>query len=279
MISPDLPEQLFRDLIDAASDFVGTVDRLGNIVYINPAGRRLLEIPLDEDIVGQSILPYNEAPTDVLSAAARILVDTNEHWTGMSMFVSRTGRRIPMSQMMVAHCTDGRSWYSTIAREITAQLQREDDLQYRADHDALTGLLNRRAFRSRVQELSFSTPTAVAMIDLDHFKSVNDTLGHQTGDELLQVIGRQLLDTTKRHGLSVRLGGDEFAVVIESVDETDVGKTLARLDADLQRAAGPYGTSVSVGYAPLSSADGLDGALRVADAALYESKRLQKLAR
>ena len=279
MISPDLPEQLFRDLIDAASDFVGTVDRLGNIVYINPAGRRLLEIPLDEDIVGQSIVPYNEAPTDVLAAAARILVDTNEHWTGMSMFVTRTGRRIPMSQMMVAHRTDGRSWYSTIAREVTAQLQREDDLRYQADHDALTGLLNRRAFRSRVQELSFSTPTAVAMIDLDHFKSVNDTLGHQTGDELLQVIGRQLLDTTRRQGLSVRLGGDEFAVVIESVDDTDVGETLALLDADLQRAAGLYGTSVSVGCAPLSSADGLDGALQVADAALYESKRLQKLAR
>ena len=275
---PDLPEALFRDLVDAASDFVGTIDRNGNIVYINPAGRRLLEIPEDEDIVGQSVLPYNEPPSEVLRATAKILENSDEQWTGVSLFVSRSGRRIPMSQMMVSHQSGGKQWYSTIAREITAQLAREEELRHRADHDPLTGLLNRRAFRQHIGASEFAMPALIMMIDLDGFKAVNDSHGHHRGDLLLQDVARELRQATPAvNSVAARMGGDEFVVLLQAPTVEVLDHAVRSLETNLFGALTSYGASASIGTASLATAEGLDDALQAADRQLYEQKRRRAL--
>ncbi len=263
-----IPSGFFRDLVGVMSDFIGTVDEEGNIAFINPAGRALLEIPLDEDLTGHSIFPYQE-PT-FLAGTFR---EKNPHatWTGAAVFISRTGRRIPMSQMVVTHYIDGRTYVSTIAREITQQVAVEAELRHRADHDPLTNLLNRNAFKE-VVESHRHQPMVLALFDLDRFKAVNDTYGHHAGDEVLLGTARILERTIEGIGCVSRLGGDEFALVIFNETVASSATLMNHLVTQMRAFLIRYDVGASVGLADLSPDTPLDKAMRLADAALYEQK-------
>jgi diguanylate cyclase (GGDEF)-like protein/PAS domain S-box-containing protein len=109
-------------------------------------------------------------------------------------------------------------------QDVSERKRFEGQLQYLADHDPLTGLFNRRRFEAELaRQVAFNSrygPTgAVLVIDLDHFKYVNDTLGHAVGDELIARIGSLLRDRLRETDVVARLGGDEFAVLLPSADE------------------------------------------------------------
>jgi diguanylate cyclase (GGDEF)-like protein/PAS domain S-box-containing protein len=267
-LGTDLPITLFRDLVDSVSDFIGTVDEDGNLLYINPAGRRLLEIPADEDIRGKSLFAYNERSTAQIKSQATSGADT---WTGNSVLTSRSGRRIPVSQMLVSHQTSGRTYVSTIAREITDQLAAEAELRHRADHDPLTNLLNRSAFRHLVEHRADKTMLLV-LLDLDRFKAVNDTYGHHAGDEILQGTARVLEGAIEGIGYVARLGGDEFALVLFDHNIASAATTLAHLLAQLRAYLTPFDVGASVGLAELDEHTPLDAGMRSADVALYAYK-------
>ena len=116
----------------------------------------------------------------------------------------------------------------------TDELRREGEkVAHLANHDTMTGLLNRAAFSDRLNEAFAEAkekgrPFAVVCLDLDHFKDVNDTLGHQMGDLLLQCATRRLRNVLRRDDVIGRLGGDEFAVLVLNVDDTDIVAELAR---------------------------------------------------
>jgi diguanylate cyclase (GGDEF)-like protein len=156
--------------------------------------------------------------------------------------------------------------------------------EHDALHDALTGLPNRTLFSQHVDAaLSAATETrttiAVLLMDLDHFKEVNDTLGHHTGDQLLQEIARRVRAAIGDTGLAARLGGDEFAVLlprlIDSSDALKIAEGIcARIVAPVQVAAMSLEVGVSVGVA-LCPDHGHDVStlLQRADVAMYASKR------
>jgi diguanylate cyclase (GGDEF)-like protein len=147
--------------------------------------------------------------------------------------------------------------------------------------DDLTGLANRRAFRSRLAgELARSArtqrPVCLLMLDLDHFKRVNDTFGHGAGDVVLATMGELLSSSMHRSGIDVaaRVGGEEFAVILPETDEEGGTFAAERLRIEVMSRAADILTTVSIGVAASHGDDDSDSLLRVVDRALYTAKAL-----
>lgn len=152
-------------------------------------------------------------------------------------------------------------------------------LRFLADIDVLTHVPNRRHFH----ELAAKTladgarpPCALMMFDVDHFKRINDLLGHASGDEALRQVARCLRDSLRAPDVAGRLGGDEFAALLPGTSVDDAMTVAARIVAQLadrQVAPGVAPLSLSFGIVQLHDGESLDDALRRADQALYEAKR------
>ncbi len=159
--------------------------------------------------------------------------------------------------------------------ELTEKLNRQ------ARRDALSGLGNRRAFAEFGEWMvAHSAPAALIMIDVDHFKAINDRYGHQVGDRLISAYG-QLLDNCVDEGqCAARIGGEEFALLLPGTDVATAGRLATELLGELRQlsVARPGGTAqctVSIGYAVSTerTADGFEALLKQADEALYAAKR------
>lgn len=150
--------------------------------------------------------------------------------------------------------------------------------EHQADHDALTGLANRARFDRRLEEISaMREPVALLALDLDRFKQVNDTLGHEAGDELLREVGRRLAPLIGEDDTVARLGGDEFAIIKRGIgSEEDVAGLSTRIIAELCAPFVVGGQIARIGVsigAVVSPANGLARDLVAkADIALYEAK-------
>jgi diguanylate cyclase (GGDEF)-like protein/PAS domain S-box-containing protein len=184
-----------------------------------------------------------------------------------------------------------------VVRDVTHSRRREADLAHRAEHDSLTGLVNRSRFESRIRELLVpgglgkardATEVAVMFIDLDDFKPVNDTYGHAAGDEVLVSVAARLRDSTRGTDLIARLGGDEFAVLLEVRDSGEADAVAQRILRALHLPINCEGIAVSIrasiGIAttrphqdadpdePFDRAMTAGELLRAADAAMYAAK-------
>lgn len=171
-----------------------------------------------------------------------------------------------------------------VLADISALKRYQDEIEHLAMHDALTGLPNRRLLEDRLgQGLALSRrdgqPLAVAYIDLDGFKGINDRLGHAAGDLLLQDVARRILDGVREHDTVCRMGGDEFVLLLpalrhEEEAEFIVQRVLQALNRPYNLSAnGAVVVTASAGLSlyPLDAHDG-DTLLRLADAALYQAK-------
>jgi len=172
----------------------------------------------------------------------------------------------------------GISWSAT--RRLRAQVARNAHL---AEHDQLTGLPNRTAFQKRLDEVLAAADrggpaVAVAILDLDRFKEVNETLGHDTGDALLGQLGRRLSAAVGEQDLVARLGGDEFGLILVSAEATALSESVARvqrvLGEESDLAGLPLVVEASIGIARAPQ-DGSDAAtlLQHADVAMYVAKQ------
>jgi diguanylate cyclase (GGDEF)-like protein/PAS domain S-box-containing protein len=209
---------------------------------------------------------------------------------GNSYYSDRTWRHIKADAQEIEVITyarrlefAGRQTVLVAIVDVTERKQAEARIAYMAKHDALTGLPNRVLFHERLDAALAQLHhrgglLAVHCLDLDHFKSVNDTLGHPIGDDLLRVVAERLKDNLRDCDLVARLGGDEFAVIqlnIEHPREASdlAAKLIAALSAnyDIQRHELVIGASIGIALAP-SDGDAADVLLRNADMALYRAK-------
>ncbi|WP_338828116.1 EAL domain-containing protein [Bradyrhizobium sp. 27S5] len=207
-----------------------------------------------------------------------VLVAEAKAGRSATRIVSRNDRAI----RVVDQPMKGGGWVATF-EDITEWQQAQEQISHMARHDALTNLPNRTLFREQLEKASRlakrSDQLAVLCLDLDHFKEINDTLGHPIGDALLREVARRLGECVTEHDTVARLGGDEFAIVqFCSNCEPSVVSQLASLV--VERIAAPYeigghqlviGVSIGISLAP-EDGKGPDELLQKADLALYRAK-------
>jgi diguanylate cyclase (GGDEF)-like protein/PAS domain S-box-containing protein len=203
-----------------------------------------------------------------------------------SEMVFRLRNKFGETRVLEAHITDLRrdrriKGVVMNARDVTERVQLEDELTRQAFHDGLTGLANRALFRDRLdQGLARSARSAstvcVLLIDLDGFKQVNDTLGHDAGDHLLQEVAGRFADTSRPGDTLARLGGDEFALLLEDADEqAGIGvaqRLLERLSDPVDVAGHQLTLGASIGIVSHAGPGSSDDLIRHADVAMYAAK-------
>ena len=160
--------------------------------------------------------------------------------------------------------------------------KRKDELRLLSETDRLTGLYNRGRIKDLLHEAAAAPDAggrvAAIFVDLDNFKQLNDTYGHQCGDEVLTVLAERLRMAVGEHGAIGRLGGDEFLVVVQAPDAREAGTRNAEaiaqaLGVDLTVRGKPYLMRASLGLAVLGHNDTADDLVRKADHAMYEAKK------
>jgi diguanylate cyclase (GGDEF)-like protein len=165
--------------------------------------------------------------------------------------------------------------------DMAGQLQESrDELHEQALHDPLTGLPNRRLFMERMEHAiarsdRTGTPFSVLYLDLDEFKTVNDSLGHEAGDDLLVAISDALRGSLRADDTAARLGGDEFGVLLEQADlggASEAARRLSRTFSAEWRSGAEVPITFSIGAATRQSGEELDQLLRQADTAMYAAK-------
>ncbi|MGZ8491238.1 MAG: EAL domain-containing protein [Gemmatirosa sp.] len=168
-----------------------------------------------------------------------------------------------------------------VAEDVTQRRGLEEQLAHQAFHDPLTGLANRALFRDRVEHAlaqagRSSDDLAVLFLDLDDFKSVNDSLGHAEGDQLLVQVAARLLNATRGSDTVARLGGDEFAVLLANAGGGDAHVVANRILSSLTRpvplAARDIAVGASIGIATARTGETTEELLRNADLAMYQAK-------
>jgi diguanylate cyclase (GGDEF)-like protein/PAS domain S-box-containing protein len=222
-----------------------------------------------------------------VDATVRRSVERGEGFDYQARITQRSGQvRTIYAIGRVTKNEDGETVRLTgTVQDITDRKMLEDKVEYQAFHDSLTGLPNRALFLDRVEhallrQQRLSSSVAVLFLDLDDFKTVNDSLGHQAGDELLIDLARQLHSSIRAADTVARLGGDEFGVLLEDVEKVDHAVSTAQRVLDIfERPFHIEGTDLlvraSVGIA-VSGGDEVitSGAiLRDADTAMYAAKK------
>lgn len=250
------------------------------LAHVNDAYSDLVGTPA-EDLLGTGWTRYIDPADlpDVIACIERTLggepADTPAHLT------TAAGRRriVHVRMAPITNPDRGAGFVGTV-EDVTERTVRERELSHQARHDPLTGLPNRTQLFEQLSELMADSadPLAVLFVDLDDFKAVNDSLGHDTGDMLLIQIGERLRRATRASDMVVRVGGDEFVVVCPGVGDIGIaaevaGRLLAGITAEVRVGDAVIRPSGSIGVALRSrSHRGPHDILRDADTAMYEAK-------
>jgi diguanylate cyclase (GGDEF)-like protein/PAS domain S-box-containing protein len=268
----------FRSLVTSSTDLV-LVFGGGGCRYVSKSVTDMLARP-EADLLGEGFRRFLHPDDQPLVQTAR------EHGEPHSL-VFRLRNRFGEWRHLEAHVTDLRGDRQVRgvvlnARDTTERVRLEEELTRQAFHDGLTDLANRALFRDRLdQALARSERSrevlAVLLVDLDGFKQVNDSLGHDAGDQVLQEVARRFTEISRPSDTLARLGGDEFALLLEGVNEQGATMTAGRL---LDRLADPVavagrefalGASVGIVLHPGGKGD-REELIRHADVAMYAAK-------
>lgn len=275
-------EAELRALVGAMSDVIVAVDRNGRYVKIAPSAAQPPHRPPDEWLGKhlRDVLPAEQVAT-LLACIERALEGRRPVEIEYSLRLD--GNMVWFAATLSPMTEDSVVW---VARDVTARKRLEAQLAFQAFHDPLTGLANRALFRDRVEHALSATArsvdsVAVIFVDLDDFKTVNDSLGHGEGDRLLGVVATRILNATRGCDTVARLGGDEFAVLLENVrTDADAVVVADRIAASFRSPIPLDGTSVtiaaSMGIARAANRENAEELLRNADVAMYTAKSAGK---
>jgi diguanylate cyclase (GGDEF)-like protein/PAS domain S-box-containing protein len=279
-------EKRMRSVLDNVSDGLATIDQGGIIESANPAVTKLFGYN-EQELIGQQ--------SDILIATThrtafdnylqrRLNVDVPAGGAHETMGKRKNGSLFPLEFVVSSMQVGSRHLFIATLRDISERKAQTDALEYQALHDALTGLPNRSLFGDRLRQALLAARRnqkmfGVLLLDLDRFKDINDALGHDRGDSLLQEVTARLRGVLRATDTIARLGGDEFAVLTtDAKHPEDVAGTARKILASLE---GPFaiadqmvetGASIGIAMYPVHG-DDPGTLLRRADVAMYVAKR------
>jgi diguanylate cyclase (GGDEF)-like protein/PAS domain S-box-containing protein len=277
--------QLASLVYQNSSEGMTVTDVDGTILNINPAFTEITGYTL-EDVRGKNHEFLNAGRQDeAFYRAMRQTIQATGRWQGEVWNKRKNGEvYVEWLSINTIYNEDGTPHRRVcLFSDITKKKETEELVWKQANFDALTGLPNRRMFLDRLeQELKKSHRTgqrmALMLLDLDHFKEINDTLGHDVGDSLLQEAAKRLVGCVRDTDTVARLGGDEFTVILGSLHESiNVERVYQTI---LRRLAEPFQLGTEVAYVTVSigitlypeDASSMDELLKNADQAMYEAK-------
>ncbi|MFV2039026.1 MAG: EAL domain-containing protein [Acidimicrobiales bacterium] len=274
-------------IIESTSDLVGIADlRSGQLLYLNSAAQALFApggLTPGLDISGLYANEEANRYTDEIYTVLR----RGETWSGEITMVRHDGQPLRVIHTVAAEIgADGEpERASVLGRDVTDQREALNELAYKATHDPLTELPNRTLLMDHIElDLARSerdrTPIAVLFIDLDRFKRVNDTYGHDAGDELLRKVAERMSSVLRPSDTVARMGGDEFVVLCEDIDGdvdavTIAGRVRSAIEDEpisIQGINMQVSASVGIAISNGGSAREADTLLKRADTAMYRAK-------
>jgi diguanylate cyclase (GGDEF)-like protein/PAS domain S-box-containing protein len=283
-------ERWLSAILSGIGDAVIATDAQGQVQFVNPVAAALIGGQTGT-MTGKPI----SAVLNLVDAQTRLPLANPIEQTlaqqcptrlpARALLIARDGRETPVDDSTsLLHNDRGQiSGAVLVFRDITEQLMADEQLRYLAYNDALTGLPNRVLFQILVsQALAQATRTgqrgAVLLLDLDRFKAVNDSLGHDVGDQLLKAVGGRLTQVLRQADSVARLGGDEFAILLPEIEhpqnvERVAQKILAAMTEPFALSGYEHvvGASIGIGLFPTDGQD-LSTLLKNADAAMYQAK-------
>ena len=279
-------EKKFRTILEEINDSYFELDLAGNFTFVNNALCRVLRVT-KEEVVGanfRSITILDEI-NDILAQFVRVR-ETGEPHKGLIFRLALKDGVTEFAEISVSPQKDERGniiGFRCVGRDVTERMEMQNKLAVMAMHDALTGLPNRSLLYDRfniawAQAHRNNRKLAVMELDLDRFKTINDTLGHAAGDELLKATADRLTALVRKSDTVARLGGDEFVVLIpEFTNIKDVLKTAQKILSAFQKPFAIYGqefevtTSIGIAVFPRDGSS-IEELLKAADAAMYYTK-------
>ena len=251
----------------------------GFITDANPPALQLIGYSLAE-LLGRKTLDFI-APDHVAKVAS--VIASGQETAYESVLIDRNGRRIPVEFIVRTMMRNGERMRMTIVRDVRDRHAAQARIHHLAHHDMLTGLPNRNAFMEHLEHLmtaarADAAQLALLFIDLDHFKRVNDSLGHLVGDTLLRTVAARITASLRATDIVARFGGDEFMVLLPNVaqhgDVQEVAqKLLQAIEATVHADGRPISVAASIGVA-LFPHDGEtpETLIKHADTAMYLAK-------
>jgi diguanylate cyclase (GGDEF)-like protein/PAS domain S-box-containing protein len=273
-------EARYQNLFESANDIIFTIDADGRFTSVNEACERATGFGR-ANLLGRSwrtVLLWDDPRVSrALSLDARTHASTRFE----TEIVTVSGQHIPVEINARVLQRDGVVHeLVAVGRDISERRIHEAHLEYLASHDALTGLSNRRvleqALLTATAEIDPTDASVLALLDLDNFKLINDTLGHAAGDQVLITVA-SLLRAHLPDALVVRLSGDEFAFLLHAPSVADALQTSERVRRGIEQADIRIGdervfVSASIGVVPIDTTSHPGSLLAEADAAMYTAK-------
>lgn len=276
-------KQFSDDIINSLPGIFYMLNQHGRFVRVNKLFLEVTGYAVDE-IDRLSALDFFAGEERTLIAGTmREVFDKGNAWVEADLIV-KSGRKIPYYFTGQRTSIDGQPYLVGLGTDITERHALEQEMARQARTDSLTGLSNRRHFLDLAEkELArarrYDKALSVLMLDLDEFKMVNDTYGHQAGDQVLRKVGEVCCKLLREVDVVGRMGGEEFAILLPESEFGQAMEVAERLRQDIANAAIPleHGGllrfSASVGVSTLGAADtSIDRLLHLADQALYEAK-------
>ena len=279
-------EKRMRSVLDNVSDGLATIEQSGIIESANPAVVKLFGYS-EQELVGQQadvLIATTHRSAFVNYLERRLKLDIPVSGAHETMGKRKNGSLFPLEFVVSSMQIGSGHLFIATLRDISERKAHTDALEYQALHDALTGLPNRSLFGDRLRQALLAARRnqkmfGVLLLDLDRFKDINDALGHDRGDSLLQEVTARLRGVLRATDTIARLGGDEFAVLTQDAKHPDdvvsiARKILASLEGPFAIADQMVETGASIGIAmyPVHG-DDPSTLLRRADVAMYVAKR------
>ena len=277
-------QELAASVFHNAIEGIVITDASGTIVSVNPAFTEITGYSAEEAIGQTPRLLKSNRHDEAFYREMWRTIESDGQWKGQIWNRRKSGEVFLESQTIRKLLgEDGVVRFVAVFNDITDQWRKDQRIEYLAFYDSLTGLANRSLLNDRIHHAialaeRSGNSVAVLMLDLDRFKTINDSFGHDQGDKLLQIVGARLKQAARDTDTVARLGGDEFVILLENPGRPDEVATIAARVVDSIAEPTLLGgislrVEASVGVA-IYPADGTDAAtlLKNADTAMYEAK-------